>query len=98
MVKAKEPQIHSYTLTPYESAAKKAFKYKLVKAKRLNLVEELKLILRNEIQDLESNLLKSRLNEDEITDRPLSKLADHNDIIRINTLEWVLNIIAKLES
>ena len=98
MVKAKEPQIHSYTLTPYESAAKKAFKHKLVKAKRLNLVEELKLILRNEIQDLESNLLKSRLNEDEITDRPLSKLADHNDIIRINTLEWVLNIIAKLES
>ena len=79
-------------------AAKKAFKYKLVKAQRLNLIEELKLILRNEIQDLESNLLKSRLKEDEITDRPLSKLADHNDIIRINTLEWVLKIIAKLES
>jgi hypothetical protein len=85
-------------LYPYESAAKKAFKYKLVKVKRLNLIDELKLILRNEIQDLESNLLKSRLKKKEITDRPLSKLADHNDIIRINTLEWVLKIIAKLES
>jgi hypothetical protein len=32
------------------------------------------------------------------TDRLLSRLADRNDIIRINTIEWVLKIIAKLEN
>ena len=32
------------------------------------------------------------------TDRLLSRIADRNDIIRINTIEWVLKIIAKLEN
>ena len=64
----------------------------------MSQLEELKWILRNEIQDLKTNLMKNHANEGEITDRLLSRLADRNDIIRINTLEWVLKIIAKLEN
>jgi hypothetical protein len=64
----------------------------------LSQLEELKCILRNEIQDLRTNLMKNHANEGEITDRLLSRLADRNDIIRINTLEWVLKIIVKLEN
>jgi hypothetical protein len=64
----------------------------------LSQLEELKWILRNEIQDLRTNLMKNHAHRGEITDRLLSRLADRNDIIRINTLEWVLKIIAKLES
>jgi len=63
----------------------------------LNQLKELKFILQKEIKDLKTNLVKIHDKEDEITDSPLSRLADHNDIIRINTLEWVLKIIAKLE-
>jgi hypothetical protein len=63
----------------------------------LSQLEELKWILRNEIQDLKTNLMKNRAGEGEITERLLSRLADRNDIIRINTLEWVLKIIAKIE-
>lgn len=64
----------------------------------MNQLEELKWILRNEIQDLKTNLMKNHAHEGKITDRLLSRLADRNDIIRINTLEWVLKIIAKLEN
>ena len=64
----------------------------------MSQLEELKCILRNEIQDLRTNLMKNHANEGEITDRLLSRLADRNDIIRINTLEWVLKIIARLEN
>ena len=64
----------------------------------MSQLEELKWILRNEIQDLKTNLMKNHANEGEITDRLLSRLADRNDIIRINTLEWVLKMIAKLEN
>jgi hypothetical protein len=42
--------------------------------------------------------MKNHANEGEITDRLLSRLADRNDIIRINTMEWVLKIIARLEN
>jgi hypothetical protein len=64
----------------------------------LSQLEELKQILRNEIQDLKTNLMKNHASKDEITEHLLSRLADRNDIIRINTLEWVLKIIAKLEN
>ena len=64
----------------------------------MNQIEELKSILQNELQDLKTNLMKNHAHEGEITDRLLSRLADRNDIIRINTLEWVLKIIAKLEN
>jgi len=37
-----------------------------------------------------------RSGERQITDRLLSRLADRNDIIRINTLEWVLKVIEKI--
>jgi hypothetical protein len=64
----------------------------------LNQLEELKTILQKEIQDLKTTLIKNHIQEGEITDRLLSRIADRNDIIRINTLEWVLKIIAKLEN
>jgi hypothetical protein len=64
----------------------------------LSQLEELKWVLRNKIQDLKTNLMKNHAHEGEITNRLLSRLADRNDIIRINTLEWVLKIIAKLEN
>jgi hypothetical protein len=64
----------------------------------LNQLEELKIILQKEIQDLKTNLIKNHIHEGEITDRLLSRIANRNDIIRINTLEWVLKIIAKLEN
>jgi hypothetical protein len=61
-------------------------------------LEELKTIMQKEIQDLKTTLIKNHIQEGEITDRLLSRIADRNDIIRINTLEWVLKIIAKLEN
>ena len=64
----------------------------------MNQLEELKFILQNELQDLKTNLMKNRTQEGDATDRLLSRLTDRNDIIRINTLEWVLKIIAKLEN
>ena len=64
----------------------------------MNQLEELKTVLQKEIQDLKANLIKNHIQEGEITDRLLSRIADRNDIVRINTLEWVLKIIAKLEN
>jgi hypothetical protein len=64
----------------------------------LNQLEELKSILRNELQDLKTNLMKNHAQEGDAIDRLLSRLTDRNDIIRINTIEWVLKIIAKLEN
>jgi hypothetical protein len=63
----------------------------------LNQLEELKSILQRELQDLKTNLIKSHSQEGDATDCLLSRLADRNDIIRINTIEWVLKIIKKLE-
>ena len=63
----------------------------------MNQLEELKSILKNELQNLETNLMKNRAQEGDAADRLLSRLTDRNDIIRINTLEWVLKIIAELE-
>jgi hypothetical protein len=64
----------------------------------LNQLEELKMILQKEVQDLKTSLMKNHINEGEATDRLLSRIADRNDIMRINTLEWVLKIIAKLDN
>ncbi|MBV9178678.1 MAG: hypothetical protein JO297_16765 [Nitrososphaeraceae archaeon] len=63
----------------------------------MNQLEELKSILQMELQDLKTNLIKSHSQEGDATDRLLSRLADRNDIIRINTIEWVLKIIKKIE-
>lgn len=64
----------------------------------MNQLEELKTILQKEVQDLKNSLMKNHIYEGEATDRLLSRIADRNDIMRINTLEWVLKIIAKLEN
>jgi hypothetical protein len=42
--------------------------------------------------------MKNHTQEGDATDRLLSRLADRNDIIRINTIEWVLKIISNLEN
>ncbi|HZC49294.1 MAG TPA: hypothetical protein VE244_09560 [Nitrososphaeraceae archaeon] len=64
----------------------------------MNQLEELKTILQKEVQDLKNSLMKNHIQEGEATDRLLSRIADRNNIMRINTLEWVLKIIAKLEN
>lgn len=63
----------------------------------MNRLKELKHILK-EIQDLTTNLMKSHVQKVDVTDRLLSRIADRNDVIRINTIEWVLKIISNLEN
>ena len=62
--------------------------------------DSLKTILQQEILNLQSNLQEKKYKSgggDDPTDRLLSRIADRNDIIRINTLRWVLEVIEKLE-
>jgi hypothetical protein len=61
------------------------------------LLDNLKVILQQEIRDLQSNLQEKKYKSGDATDRLLSRIADRNDIIRINTLRWVLEVIEKLE-
>ena len=63
------------------------------------LLDNLKMILRQEIRDLQCNLQekKYKTSTSDATDRLLSRIADRNDIIRINTLQWVLEVIEKIE-
>ena len=64
----------------------------------MSQLEQLKSILQNEVEDLKINLLKNHSQQGDATNRLLSRLADRNDVIRINTIEWVLKVIAKLEN
>jgi hypothetical protein len=61
------------------------------------LSDNLKVILQQEIRDLQCNLQEKKYKSGDATDRLLSRIADRNDIIRINTLRWVLEVIEKLE-
>jgi hypothetical protein len=61
------------------------------------LLGNLKVILQQEIRDLQCNLQEKKYKSGDATDRLLSRIADRNDIIRINTLRWVLEVIEKLE-
>ena len=61
------------------------------------LLDDLKMILQQELRDLQHNLQEKRYKNSDATDRLLSRIADRNDIIRINTLRWVLEVIEKLE-
>jgi hypothetical protein len=61
------------------------------------LLDELKMILQQEIRDLQRNLQEKRYKSGDATYRLLSRITDRNDIIRINTLRWVLEVIEKLE-
>jgi hypothetical protein len=63
----------------------------------LTEIDELRLLLQTEIKQLKTNLTNIRCDERQTTDRLLSRLADRNDIIRINTLEWVLKVIEKVK-
>jgi hypothetical protein len=60
-------------------------------------LDSLKMILQQEILNLQSNLQEKKYKSDDATNRLLSRIADRNDIIRINTLRWVLEVIEKLE-
>ena len=64
----------------------------------LNRLEELKSILQKEMHDLENNLMKNHVQQGDATNRLLSRLADRNDVVRINTIRWVLRIIGNLEN
>jgi hypothetical protein len=59
--------------------------------------DSLKMILQQEIINLQFSLQEKKYKSNDATDRLLSRIADRNDIIRINTLRWVLEIIEKLE-
>lgn len=59
--------------------------------------DSLKMILQQEIINLQLSLQEKKYKSNDATDRLLSRIADRNDIIRINTLRWVLEIIEKLE-
>jgi hypothetical protein len=63
------------------------------------VLDNLKMILQQEILDLQRNLQekKYKTGTSDATDRLLSRIADRNDIIRINTLQWVLEVIEKIE-
>jgi hypothetical protein len=61
------------------------------------LLDDLKMILQQEIRDLQRNLQEKRYKSSDATDRLLSRIADRKDIIRINTLRWILQVIEKLE-
>ncbi len=61
-------------------------------------LDNLKMILQQEILNLQSTLQEQKYKSGDATDRLLSRIADRNDIIRINTLRWVLEVIEKLES
>jgi hypothetical protein len=60
-------------------------------------LDDLKTILQQEIRDLQGSLEESHHKNNDAPDRLLSRIADRNDMIRINTLRWVLEVIAKLE-
>jgi hypothetical protein len=61
-------------------------------------LDSLKMILQKEILNLQSTLQDQKYKSGDATDRLLSRIADRNDIIRINTLRWVLEVIEKLEN
>jgi Asp-tRNA(Asn)/Glu-tRNA(Gln) amidotransferase A subunit family amidase len=60
-------------------------------------LDTLKMILQQEILNLQSNLQEKKYKSGDATERLLSRIADRNDIIRINTLRWVLEVIENLE-
>ena len=62
-------------------------------------LDSLKMILQQEIINLQSNLQEKKYKSGggDATERLLSRIADRNDIIRINTLRWVLEVVEKLE-
>jgi hypothetical protein len=61
-------------------------------------LDSLKMILQQEILNLQSTLQEEKYKSGDATDRLLSRIADRNDIIRINTLRWVIEVIEKLEN
>jgi hypothetical protein len=61
-------------------------------------LDNLKMILQQEILNLQSTLQEEKYKSGDATDRLLSRIADRNDIIRINTLRWVIEVIEKLEN
>jgi hypothetical protein len=63
------------------------------------LLDNLKMILQQEILDLQRNLQEKKIkcSSGDAADRLMSRIADRNDIIRINTLQWVLEVIEKIK-
>ncbi|MDQ3873309.1 MAG: hypothetical protein M3258_06825 [Thermoproteota archaeon] len=60
-------------------------------------LQDLKVVLQQEILELQRSLQEKKCKSQDATDRLLSRIADRNDIIRINTLRWVLEIVEDLE-
>ena len=60
--------------------------------------DNLKMILQQEILSLQNTLQQQEYKSGDAADRLLSRIADRNDIIRINTLRLVLEVIENLEN
>jgi len=60
-------------------------------------MERLKEILQKEINDIREGIEDNRLHDFEEIGRTFSRTADRNDLIRINTLRWVLGMIETLD-
>lgn len=65
------------------------------------LAQELRTIIEKEIRPLEDGIMRARARNHEYdgaADRLLPRLSERNDIIRLNTLKWVIQEIEKLEN
>lgn len=57
----------------------------------------MKKIVQQEISDLRKTIRENELHDFEQLGGAFSRTADRNDMIRINTLRWVLDVIEKLD-
>lgn len=62
----------------------------------MEIIDELRILLQREADQIRKGLAMNNSSRDP-TDRLLSRLADRNDMIRINTIEWVLDQIDNLQ-
>ncbi|AIF84094.1 hypothetical protein NTE_02037 [Candidatus Nitrososphaera evergladensis SR1] len=61
-------------------------------------LERLKQILRQEISDIRRAIEDNQRQDFDELGGAFSRTADRNDLIRINTLRWVLDVIDTLDS
>jgi hypothetical protein len=61
------------------------------------MLDELKSIIEKEVYDIKGNLEYSHYQKGEMDERRMSRIADRNDLVRINTLYWVRDVIGKME-
>lgn len=61
-------------------------------------MERLKQIVQKEINDIRKTIEYNQQHDFDEFGGPFSRTADRNDLIRINTLRWVLDVIDTLDN